>query len=591
MNRHTKRGAVRTTQTTLVLLCTLACGCGHTAGAPRRGAAAAGEAGALPDDTSGEGGGGGIGDETATPCSGTDVAIPKRLVRLSLGQIRNAIGAMTDEAEAELLTRTYELPDPEQRTFPPLASAREGAAFIETIWNTSDKMAADAGSYALEHLDELSSCGATPSEACVRSFLPTFAERAYRRPLSRDDETSLLQVVSEVLATGGTAADALRYGVYAVFESPQFLYRTELGAEPQSAGALTSAEMASQLSFFLTDGPPDQPLLDAAAADELTEPAGIAAQAQRLLELPATRQNLQAALFSYFGLSSLDSVVVDDPAYTSAVRGAMHRESQLFLANTLWSGPFSALLTSRRAAIDASLAPFYGLDAFPPTGAKPDAEGFALVDLPDVRAGLLTQLGYLTARARPESASVVQRGLLVNAQILCGENPPFPDGIQGAIQAIPNLAEASEREKAEYRATTSPCATCHTLFDAYGLALGHFDLLGRYVTTDPQSRPIDSAVTLPPLAGGQKVQSAAEMAQILAASPAFRDCLTKNMLLYALAELPRNTAGASSLKVNGCAIRRVSDDLAVSGATFSELVTGIASSDTLRLRAADPGAP
>ena len=583
----------RTRQAALPLLCALVCACGHTQSAPRPGPKVMGQAGEAAGGASAESGGasGDNDGEVATPCEGTVAPVPKRLVRLSLGQIRNAMAALTDETEGALLTTTYELLEPEQRTFPPLASPREGSAFIPTVWATTDKMAADVGSYALEHLDELSGCGATPSDACVRRFLPELAERAYRRPLTSDDEASLLQVVSEVLTDGGTPADALRYGVYAVFESPQFLYRTELGVDPAAAGALTSAEMASQLSFFLTDGPPDQQLLDAAAADELTDPARIATEAERLLKTPATQQNLEAALFSYFGLYNLDSVIIDDGTFTPRVRGSMHREAQLFFANTLWSGPFSELLTSRRAAVDASLAPLYGLATFPPAGSQLDAEGFALVELPDERAGLLTQLGYLTARSRPESAWVVGRGLSVNTEVLCGENPPFPVALPDALRTVPNLANATEREKSEYRTTTMPCAPCHLLFDPYGLALENFDLLGRYVTQDSQGRPIDTRVTLPALAGGQEVQSAAEMAQTLAASPAFRACMTQRLLTYALAESPNDPASAPSLAVNGCAPRAVADKLAWPDATFSELVTGIASSDTLRLRAADPGAP
>jgi hypothetical protein len=587
------RSARRTRHAALPLLCALVCACGHTQSAPGPGPNVVGQAGEGAGGASAESGGASGDDdgEVATPCEGTVAPVPKRLVRLSFGQIRNAMGLLTDETEAALLTTTYDLPEPEQRTFPPLASPREGSAFIPEIWTTSDNMAADVGSYALEHLDQLSGCGATPSEACVRRFLPELAERAYRRPLTSDDEASLLQVVSEVLTDGGTPADALRYGVYAVFESPQFLYRTELGVEPAAAGPLTSAEMASQLSFFLTDGPPDQQLLAAAAADELTDPARIAAEAERLLKTPAAQENLEAALFSYFRLSNLDTVVVDDRAFTLDVRSSMRREAQLFFANTLWSGPFSGLLTSGRTAIDASLAPLYGLGAFPPAGSQLDADGFALVDLPDARAGLLTQLGYLTARSRPDSASVVGRGLAVNAELLCGENPPFPVGLPDAVRNVPNFANATEREKSEYRTTTQPCAPCHVLFDAYGLALENFDLLGRYVTRDSQGRPIDARVTLPPLAGGQDVQSAAEMARALAARPAFRACMTKNLMAYALAEFPSDSASAPSLTTNGCAPRAVADKLAWPGATFSELVTGIASSDTLRLRAADPGAP
>jgi hypothetical protein len=586
-----KSGGLGTTSTALALLGALANGCGQTAGSPkaRPGDGAAGSGGDATSLTAGKGGGGN-GGQAAAPCEGAEVAVSKRLVRLSFSQVLKAVGALTDAAQVDALARTYEIVDPRQRAFPPLASPREGAAFTPATWATSDHIAADVGSYALEHLVDFSGCGASPTEACVRAFLPRFAERAFRHPLGSDDEASLLQVVSEVLALGDTPAEALRYGVYAVLESPQFLYRTELGVEPKAAGALTSHEMASQLSFFLTDGPPDQPLLDAAEADALLEPTDIAAQVERLLQTTDAQRNLEDALFSYFGLPNLLTVVVDDVALTNDVREAMYRESTQFLTSTLWSGPFAELLTARRSTIDASLAPLYGFEAFPPPGATLDADGFALVDLPEARAGLLTQLGFLTSRARPDSASVVGRGLLVNSAILCGQNPPFPESLGSElISNVPNLTSASEREKAQYRAETNPCQGCHTLFDAYGLALENFDLMGRYITMDELGRPIDAAVILPPLGGGQAVSSAAEMARELAASPAFRSCMTKSMLVYALADFA-SEATLTSINRDGCANRATADELAQS-ATFSELLTRIATSSTLRLRAADVGAP
>jgi hypothetical protein len=145
--------------------------------------------------------------------------------------------------------------------------------------------------------------------------------------------------------------------------------------------------------------------------------------------------------------------------------------------------------------------------------------------------------------------------------------------------------------QAEYRAATAPCSTCHTAFDPYGLALGHFDELGRVVSADKQGRPIDASVTLPPLLGSVQVGSAAELAQVMASNPAFSSCITKNLLLYALAESPNTMAASRSLQLDGCALQALSARLAGKEPTFSDILIEIAGSATLLQRVAGQETP
>src|SRR5262249_32960374 len=158
--------------------------------------------------------------------------------------------------------------------------------------------------------------------------------------------------------------------------------------------------------------------------------------------------------------------------WNDVVRSSMYHESDLFLQDVLGGGKLADLLTSRKSRINQALAPIYGV-AWPPAGATPDADGFAAVDLPETRAGMLTQGGFLVAPARPMAGSVVGRGLLVNAAVLCNVNPAFPTQLAADIaKASSLLANASEKEKAAYRADKSrPCSGCHPNFDPYGLAL------------------------------------------------------------------------------------------------------------------------
>jgi len=554
------------------------------AAGPATGGAAAIGAGGSGSGTVPASGGSGSGVTALGPCAGSDIALHKRLVRLTFNQISNAVTSLTNAALGATIATTYEIGDSEHRTFPPLASPREGSTLTDSTWAKGDKIAADVAKYVVDNVATVTNCGAAPSADCAKAFVLSFAERAFRRPLNDAEKANLSKVLTDVAAAGGTASEQLQYGTYAVLESPYFLYRTEFGQDAGQAGTLTPYEVANQLAFFLTDTPPDMPLLDAAAQGALGTPEQISAQVKRIVALPAARQNLQDAMFSYFGLYGLEKVVVDSPDFTDPVRNSMLHESELFLKNTLWSPKLSSLLNGRQSTINATLAPLYGVPA--PTSGL-DADGFALVDLPVNRAGILTNLGFLTARSRPDQPSVVGRGLLVNAALLCASNPEFPKQLADQIAAASMmLADATEREKSDYRTSTTPCSGCHKSFDPYGLALGNFDTVGRFQTMDSKGRAIDAAVTLPPTAGSAQVKSATEMADALAGGGAFAACMAKNVMLYALAEVPDEGASVTSVSVTGCATQSIAAGFAKTGQSFSDLVEQVAVSNTLGQRSA-----
>lgn len=576
-----RRGVMRKVGAVSVLLLGNACQSGSpAAGSEQPNPGATG--GSSGAGTSGGGSGNSAGAAPVGNCQGTEIAVPKRLVRLSFNQLSNSVRALTNDALAATIEATYEIGDSEHRTFPPLASPREGSTLTDASWAKGDKIAADVAKYVVDNVATVTSCGATPSADCAKTFVLSFAERAFRRPLNDAEKANLGQVLTQVTTLGGTTSEQLQYGVYAVLESPHFLYRTELGQSATEAGAPTAYETASQLAFFLTDAPPDQALLDAAAQNALGTREQISAQVKRILALPSAKQNLQDAMFSYFGLFGLEKVIVDSPDFNDPVRNSMLRESQLFLQNNLWGPKLAQLLTTRTSSINATLAPLYGVAA--PTSGL-DADGFANVELPPDRAGILTNLGFLTARSRPDQPSVVGRGLLVNSALLCATNPEFPAALAEQIASVSAMLEdATERAKSDFRTSTAPCSACHTAFDPYGLSLGNFDSIGRFQTMDSKGRAIDPAVTLPPNAGGVKVASATEMAEALAGGGAFAACMAKNVMLYALSEVPADGASVASVSVDGCATRAIAASFGQTGQSFSDLVEQVAISSTLGQR-------
>ncbi|MEO5769521.1 MAG: DUF1592 domain-containing protein [Polyangia bacterium] len=568
---------------------------GGGSGQPGSGGAAVGSAAGSGPGSGGRGTTptGGTGVTGPDGCTGDPVAVQKRMVRLSFNQVTTTIRAMLGNTLADKLqsdpTFAADLLDSQHRGFPPLASPREGSVITDATWVTGDQIAQKTAQYVLDNFAAVTMCTGTGAalDTCAQTWLRKLAASAFRRPLIAEETTSFNQLyldLKDAGKAGVTPQQATQFAVYALLESPQFLYRTEFGSSATAAGALSPYELASQLSYFLTDGPPDVMLLAAAANNALATPDQVEAQVNRLLGTTAAKVNLQSAMFGYFAIPNIEGVVIDTNTFktwNNGLRNSLEHESDLFLNDVLWNGKVADLLTAKTSFINATLAPYYGITNFPPAGATLDADGFGKVTVPGNRAGILTQGGFLVARARPMAGSVVGRGLLVNAAFLCASNPAFPAGLAATIEMVNmQLQNATEREKADYRKMTPPCSGCHVGFDPYGLALENYDGIGQYRTADEMGRPIDASVTLPALAGGASVANAVEMAGALAKGGAFVNCMAKNLFNFALAETP-----AQPLPTNACAVRNISDAFTAGGdGTFTALVRGIAVSPTLLSR-------
>jgi hypothetical protein len=535
-------------------------------------------------------------------CVGSRVVTPKRVVRLTEHQLFNSYTALFGESAAATITENEDRPSVLEREFPPI-SGEIGVG--EGLFAKVDRLAQAAMSYVSENADTLTPCGPVPSDAgCVMEYLLSLAERAYRHPLSAEEKDEItVQLWDEMTGAGATVREALAYGVYGVLSSPSFIYRTELGTDVSVDGSLTPYELASAVSLFLTDRPPDADLLAAAARNELRTRDQVRAQAMRLLRTPEARRNLESALVKYFSLTRARGVILNPDVtpgltVTGGMQASIFHEGELFMRNQLWSAPLDTLLTSRKTWTTATIATsIYDV----PAPAQVDADGFGLVELPADRSGLMTLSTFLLSGARSTGSSPVARGLAVNASIVCQVNPSFPEIVDPetgepepdpeVADAILALAEESELDKAQYRATTPKCAGCHLEFDAFGMVLEPYDAVGRYRTTDLEGRPIDERSTttvLPESVGGVMVTSAAETAQALAASGALDRCMAMNFINYALTEVSKGGANNTDLgrapQTGSCAVKSVVDEFLSTDRSFTSLMREIAVSETLAFR-------
>jgi len=231
--------------------------------------------------------------------------------------------------------------------------------------------------------------------------------------------------------------------------------------------------------------------------------------------------------------------------------------------------------------------PIYGVAA--PT--QVDADGFGPITLGADRAGLLTLAPFVTAKARPDGTSVVSRGLVVNAALLCQDNPVLPDPLPPDIATgIEESIGLNQKAAADKRAEPGAiCAGCHAQFDQFGLVLEPYDSIGRHRTMDLMGNVIDATwttVTLPDAAGGTTVTSAAETAQAILTSGALDACMAMNFMNFALGDVTQGGAGAPSPEPppSSCAVKDVVTRFSATDRSFMSLIREIAASDTLAIR-------
>src|SRR5688572_28793039 len=183
---------------------------------------------------------------------------------------------------------------------------------------------------AVQNLASLTTCDAatTGDEACASEFARSFGRRAFRRPLSPEDEQAFLTAY-RAGRTGGSHAEGIEVMIRAALQSPDFLYRFE-PATPGEAGQalvpLTQFEVATRLSYLVWSSGPDDALLDAATRGELGTKEQVAAKAREMLADAKARLSIANFFGQWTSSTRLDITSKDTmafPSFTTEVRDAM----------------------------------------------------------------------------------------------------------------------------------------------------------------------------------------------------------------------------------------------------------------------------
>jgi hypothetical protein len=459
--------------------------------------------------------------------------------------------------------------------FEGVASGQEPSAYqLEEL----QKAAVHFASFTLVSPDffQCENWASTQDETCAWVSLQRFAQRAWRRPIERQERERLQNFWQANLAAG-TVEEALVLTAASVLQAPQFVYRIERGnAEAATANhmPLTDWEVATRLSLFLWDSMPDAKLFQAAADGQLSTADGVRVQAQRMLQDEKAHSALvhfhnqwlgtdaihhvspdRSAYGPLYGLDpdpELDTTGdADWPAVLGPVRYSMEAEVFLFIRDVLFrgDGTLTALFTADRGWSSSYTAPLYG-DAEALEGdtetwpyetiiaSTPSQGTLRLKPIgfpPGERAGLLTLPAFLAVGAYTVHPAPILRGHTVIERITCTDLGVPPQGAESEAPADTLDAESTNRSRTEQATSSEECAGCHDVLNPPGFAFEHYDAMGMWRAQD-NGEPVDASGSYSLAGEVFTFADALSLSALLAASDQVRNCYSLLWARYAVGE-------------------------------------------------------
>lgn len=512
--------------------------------------------------------------DSAEVMTASELTLPApALRRLTVSQYRNSLRdllgaeiALPEELEADTVVHGFATIGAAQIALSPRATELFQAAAYDVSHQALSKPSVR---------EKLLGCtpGSSAQDACTRAFVERFGRMAWRRPLS-DAETK--QYVALATGAGAELKDVwlgLEFALAGLLQSPNFLYRTELGrAQPSNAArrVLGPFELASRLSFLLWNTTPDAQLLDAAESGDVSSPDGLAEQAQRLLASPRAREALKTFWTEMLHLDQLDALAqlpASFPQVSPSLGASMRGETLAVLDDLVFErhADYRSLLSSRTTFVNAELAQLYGLP-------KPAGDGWSALSLPDdsPRAGLLGQASFLAATSHATSTSPTLRGKFIREVLLCQAIPaPPPNVVAKLPEEQAGDAPRTMREKLALHRGDPVCASCHNAMDPLGLALERFDAIGVYRTTD-HGMTLDTSGQL----DGTAFDGALELGAAIGRHPDFAGCVARSLFRYATGQL-ETPAQAGELQ-------RLREHFSTHDHHITELLLGLVSAESFR---------
>jgi cytochrome c553 len=410
-------------------------------------------------------------------------------------------------------------------------------ASVSKAWNEATTTGAvDAARYVVAYLKELSGAPGDGPERTkkLRSFCRTFAQRAFRRPLT---EEQAAQFIDRQFSAVDDDETAVKRVVLLVLLSPRFLFReTQDEPDPYS--------VAERLAFGLWDSLPDEPLRKAAAEGKLATDKEIKSQAERMSSDVRAKTKLREFLLAWLGVDAerdLGKNAREFPGFDAQLVADLRTSLELFLDDVIASdqADYRSLLLSPDVFMNERLAKFYGVE-------HSQKAQFVKVALDGgKRAGVLTHPYMMAAFADTVESSPIHRGVFLARGVLGRSLRPPPEAF---APLAPDLhPDLTTRERVTLQTKSSKCMTCHAVINPLGFALERFDAVGRYREVD-RDKPIDDSGSYQTGAGKTvELSGARQLAEFVARSDEGRAAFAEQ-LFHHLVQQPAGAYGPTTLE-------------------------------------------
>lgn len=323
------------------------------------------------------------------------------------------------------------------------------------------------------------------TELYARDVIERFAMRAYRRPLMDTEKNELNSVWKNSYATSGDLRSSIGDTLIAVLTSPQFLFLIETSRGPE-AEDLDEFELASKLSYFLWNLPPDQQLLGLAESSQLH--AQLDTQVDRLIADPKFANFTSQFVSQWLSLEKLEIVETDSkrfPKMTRTTKAELQKEPIEFMQYLFRENlPVRNVVRSDFLVLNDVVASYYGLGEATENGLtfkpwKPSNSNLG---------GLLTQPAILAGLTDGRESNPVKRGAWFARRMIAMP----PDDPPPNVPKLEDLTQLTMRERLERHRNVKGCAECHMGIDPWGVPFEEFDAGGLR-----KSQNVDSRSKLP----------------------------------------------------------------------------------------------
>ena len=424
--------------------------------------------------------------------------------------------------------------------------------------------------------------GAVAQRACADQIITRLAAKAYRRPLTAKDRSSLMTFYDKEAVVGNANGfeDGVRLSLQAIFASPYFVFRIEPKPANAVAGRdyqISDLDLASRLSFFLWGTIPDDRLMTLARHNQLSEKVTFTAEVKRMLADKRAEALGTRFAGQWLRLQDLDKVHPDAllfPDYDQQLTDDFKTETQTFF-NDLVKNDRSIfnMFNANYTFVNERLADHYGIPNV--TG-----DNFRRVDYPEGsnRQGIMGQGSYLVQTSLGNRTSPVLRGKWV-MEVLIGMPPPPPP------PNIPDLEQTAgskdgkpltTRQRMEIHRANPTCKACHQYMDPIGLAVDNFDVTGKFRYLE-NSALLDTRGTM---YDGMEIKTSADLTKSLLSRPIpLVRSFTENLMTYAL--------GRRVEDFDEPTVRAIARDAKAKDYRFSAFVMGVVNSSAFRNKRAE----